>query len=119
MFGAVDEVREGIMHQHIVSKAIAYKRVYWIFHTRGEDAVSVLLTDLNKQIVAKSISHESVNKLITAITSTVAIKELQSYERIASTHVIAWGTGQPEAVLDDLVRAAKGSCVLGYEKTEN
>lgn len=116
MFGAApgEEQRQGIMNQYMVTAAKAPTRVYWIFHTKAENPISVLIAALTKQ----KVSSEDLTKLIVPIADLNTLPTLAAYERVKDNTVLVWGTGHKEATLDSLLVKATMSCVLAFENVE-
>ncbi len=115
------ERRHGVMNQHIVTKLEADDVAYFVLHTRGEDARSVLISALTKHYAdskpKKSAGevNDFVVRLVSAITSERAFLSVAEYDRMKEEKVLPPGKSEP-ATIESIVATAKSSCVLGIVK---
>lgn len=121
MFGQQpgEERRQGVMNQSVVTKLDAGNVAYYVLHTRGENPVSILIQELEKEMKRKLIARDEANKMIHARISEIATHHeyttQEAFERVQETMVMPWGQLK-EQTLESVTRTARGSCVLGVVK---
>jgi len=120
MFGSEPgaERRQGAMNQHIVSRLLTRKFGYWVLHTRGESAVSVLIAALTKE--AKQVKKMSVEdstlwvlEMVSTIEDVKPYLTKEQFDEAKELVMTVWGTVKT-TTLEVAAASATGSCVLGY-----
>lgn len=123
MFGAKagEERFQGKLNQFVVTRLSGKSRAYWIFHTRGEDPMSVLVSALKEQ----DLPEDDVLRLGSAVKERQTLNE-KDWNAVAQQQtdcnvVLQWGKGvdAPKVDLHKAVQTgAATSRVLGWESFE-
>lgn len=123
MFGekAGAERFAGALNQFVVTKLTGKRRNFWVVHTKGEIAVSILITELTKLNIKGDEQVDIVRDIRRAEVLTK--DEWEDVARQQATNGIttfAWGS--PDAKIE-LHKAMKdggaASRILAYEKVQN
>lgn len=122
MFGVKpgEERFQGTLNQFVITKLTGKPTSYWVLHTKGEDAVSVLINALalakmdteSMMTVVQSLQLHMLSQMEWA-----AVKVQQESGLI----VYAWGSAEDRINLHDVLNnlwtlRKVSSRVLGYEK---
>lgn len=121
MFGekSGEEQYQGVMNQYVVSKLSGAERNYWVFHKRGENAVSVLIQELTKLKLKDEHFVRIVRSVQTTHQLTVieweSIREQQA-DRDPPEDIFGWGTDKPVLLHKEVSSSPDKSRVIGWEK---
>jgi hypothetical protein len=121
MFGqeAGAEKRLGKLNQHVVTRVYGKAKVFWVFHTRGEDPVSVLIMSLNKDVEAQRMKADEVFDIIARIDGYKTLLDKADFDRVSMADVTPWGKTTGQTKISALVNAAKDSCVLAWQEYDS
>lgn len=121
MYGAEPgkERNQGVMNQHVVTKLTRHGTKYsafWILHTRGENAVSILIATLRDMKAPPDVINDCVRTIVLEHQLTE-----REWNAIADQDgdVFEWGSETKLVKLHIAVAAAKTSSVVGYEKASD
>lgn len=123
MFGAPPGMERhiGVLNQYVVTKLDTRESIYYIFHTRGENATSVLIASLSAHMRKQcpDLPQREIDEMrVTPIVRTIYKAQqfdAQEFERAKQESITRFGSSSA-VELGKAVGEAKSSCVLGYTK---
>lgn len=112
MFGEIADKSEHTskLHQLVVSRLNTSKQSLWVIHTRGEDPISVYITDLTN----RKLTALQVRKAVTSVRDVQTCTTRAEYDAVSHLTIFVWNTTEETKTLGDIASATQKTGMLGY-----